>query len=188
MMERSSRFLSLSGFSGVWVGLLAIAYMVWVTQVLGYDFMDGNVITLLSLEGQYLMIGSACLLMLSIFSSMVMTIRKTRIRKQKIWTKSTKELMLSLMLPLFCGAGMIWLDAYDYFLNSFYQITLYCYGLALFFASRYTYDELRYFGALQILLGVLASIFQDYVLVFWILGFGLLHILYGVQMYFKYER
>ncbi len=188
MMERSSRFMSLSGLAGVIIGILAILYMSWVHFGLGYHFWEKNVLTLMEIRGQQLMIGSFILLVLSLLFSMALTVYRTKKKQQKIWTKNVREMMLAIAIPLAVGAAMIYLDAYDYFLDSFFQITLMCYGLGLFAASRYTYSELRYMGGAQIGLGMLGVVFQSYVLLFWVLGFGLLHILYGVQMYRKYER
>lgn len=188
MMERSSRFMSLSGFSGVIIGIMACLYVAWLHYGLGYHFWQKNVLSIMEVRGQELMIGSMLLLLLSLLFSMALTVYRTKRKQQQIWTKNVREMMLSIALPLGVGASLIYLDGYDYFLDSFFQITLLCYGLGLFAASRYTYSELRYMGAAQIALGILGTAFQSYVLLFWVLGFGLLHILYGVQMYRKYER
>jgi hypothetical protein len=40
----------------------------------------------------------------------------------------------------------------------------------------------------QLILGLFAGIFAPYGLVFWVLGFGLLHLVYGVVMWMRYER
>ena len=54
--------------------------------------------------------------------------------------------------------------------------------------SRYTQRDIKYLGYTEIGLGLLAGIFLNYGLLFWSLGFGVFHIVYGVAMYYKYER
>jgi hypothetical protein len=43
-------------------------------------------------------------------------------------------------------------------------------------------------GICEIGLGLIASIYMGYGLLFWAVGFGVLHIIYGIVMYMKYER
>jgi hypothetical protein len=62
------------------------------------------------------------------------------------------------------------------------------YGLALLNASKYTLKEIRYLGMSEICLGLIASAWVQFGIVFWGIGFGMLHIIYGTFMYFKYEK
>lgn len=66
--------------------------------------------------------------------------------------------------------------------------TLVFYGLALLNASKYTLSDIRYLGLLEIVTGLMATFFIEYGLLFWAFGFGLLHIVYGIFMYYKYEK
>ena len=66
--------------------------------------------------------------------------------------------------------------------------TLIFYGLALVNASKFTFEEIRSLGIVQIILGLLASYFIEYGLLFWALGFGIMHIVYGIVMHLKYEK
>jgi hypothetical protein len=61
------------------------------------------------------------------------------------------------------------------------------YGLALINASPNLFDEIRYLGYSEILIGLLAAAFIGYGLYFWAFGFGVLHIAYGLVMYKKYD-
>ncbi|HMI66070.1 MAG TPA: hypothetical protein VK517_08550, partial [Cyclobacteriaceae bacterium] len=61
------------------------------------------------------------------------------------------------------------------------------YGLALINASPNLYEEIRYLGYSEILLGLLCAVLPNYGLLFWAIGFGLFHILYGAVMYKKYD-
>jgi len=67
-------------------------------------------------------------------------------------------------------------------------ITLLFYGLGCVNASKHTFRDVRYLGITLILIGLIATYFEGYGLVFWALGFGVCHIIYGSMMYFKYDR
>jgi hypothetical protein len=62
------------------------------------------------------------------------------------------------------------------------------YGLALVNASKYTLKEVRYLGYGQMILGIINLWFIGYGIFFWAIGFGVLHILYGTMMWWKYEK
>ena len=62
------------------------------------------------------------------------------------------------------------------------------YGLGMLNASKYTLPETRYLAFGEILLGLINLCFMGYGLYFWAAGFGLLHIIYGTFMWWKYER
>jgi hypothetical protein len=62
------------------------------------------------------------------------------------------------------------------------------YGLALIQGSANTFDEIRYLGFSEIILGLISASVPGYGLVFWAIGFGVLHIIYGVIMYNKYDK
>jgi hypothetical protein len=62
------------------------------------------------------------------------------------------------------------------------------YGMALLNGSKYTYHEIRALGILEVLLGLIASMNLGHGLLFWALGFGVLHIIYGVLVWYRHER
>jgi hypothetical protein len=61
------------------------------------------------------------------------------------------------------------------------------YGLALVNAGKFTFGEIFYLGILQIVTGLVSAFVPGWGLIFWIFGFGVLHIIYGLAMYRKYE-
>ncbi|MFC4231794.1 hypothetical protein ACFOW1_07820 [Parasediminibacterium paludis] len=105
-----------------------------------------------------------------------------------MWNASSKRLVVNLCLPLLTGGifivGMLvngeWL-----FIG---PACLIFYGLALINGSKYTYDDIRYLGLLEILLGSINLFYIGYGLYFWAIGFGILHIVYGAIMWNKYDR
>ena len=62
------------------------------------------------------------------------------------------------------------------------------YGLALVNGSKYTLGEIRYLGYGMLALGIMNLFYVAYGLYFWAMGFGILHIAYGITMWMKYER
>jgi len=196
MMERSSRFLSLSGLAGVIVGLYAIIGILFAYFILDrslLDPVDYNI--LLNSEGGLamqkflpLLLDSLVVLFISIITGSIFAIRNARKKQYIVWDATSKRLLINMMVPLLTGA------IYCFILLSKMQIafiapaTLIFYGLALFTASRYTIDDVRNLGVLQIMLGLVACYYMQYGLIFWAVGFGLLHIVYGLFIYNKYEK
>jgi len=67
-------------------------------------------------------------------------------------------------------------------------VMLVFYGLALINASKYTLNDIRYLGYAETVIGLIACFFVDYGLLAWTIGFGALHIIYGLMMFYKYEK
>ncbi|MGQ0827580.1 MAG: hypothetical protein ACT4ON_04200 [Bacteroidota bacterium] len=190
MMERSSRFISLSGLSGVFAGLFALcgAYaahkLISNAQIIAAfddDFDWGPVC-------EYLLLDAALVLFLSITVGVLFTIRASKRKGIKIWDATSKRLLINLMIPLVTGGifSLILLSHKNVGLIA--PVMLIFYGLALINASKYTLNDIRYLGFCEILLGLTAAANVKYGLLIWAIGFGLLHIIYGTVMYFKYER
>ncbi|MDO7876535.1 hypothetical protein Q5H93_17455 [Hymenobacter sp. ASUV-10] len=194
IMERSSRFLSLSGLSGVGagvVGLLGAAAGHFYLQdhyPAGYiHLINGSAAErwaalpfLLLLAG--VVLGGALLL------AVYFTWRRTHRHGQSLWSSITRRLFVALALPLVTG-GLFCLRLYlggD--AGMVVPGMLVFYGLALLNASKYTLDEIRWLGITQIGLGLVAMLQPGWGLVFFALGFGLGHIGYGLLMYNRYER
>ena len=187
MMEKSSRFLSLSGLSGVVAGIIAIlaslvAY--WKkTEVLAQsDELKGAVFYNYV---QFLIVLAVVTLVLALAAGVYFTWRKA---KGSIWNPVSRKLVINMAIPLLAGGAVI----LTLLMNRDYQIipelTLIFYGLALISASQYTYRDVFYLGLSELILGIVALPVSGYSLLFWVLGFGVLHILYGISMHYKYDR
>jgi hypothetical protein len=195
LMERSSKFLSLSGLSGVFAGIFALigagaAYIRfktdWMTDILEpfTPYVSNSRQEIIG----FLIADGFLVLLLSLTVGIILSIRKARKKGLKVWNSSSKRLLISLLIPLgtggvFCLAmlsyGYIWLV---------FPATLLFYGLAIVSASRFTYPEVFSLGISEILLGCACLFLTGYSLLFWSLGFGVLHIFYGLAMYNKYDR
>ena len=193
MMEKSSRFISLSGLSGVSAGLVALAGAVtawwYIKNNLGTSMYSMHNITSIELKDMaFLLMEAIIVLFLAITLAAYFAIRKARLQNLPIWNKAAELTFFSLLIPLATGGIFcLFLFYYDLYLL-IAPATLIFYGLALLNASKFTLHEIRYLGITEIVLGLIATAIPGYSLVFWALGFGILHIIYGAVMYFRYER
>jgi hypothetical protein len=188
IMNRSSRFLSLSGLSGVFAGVFALggAYLAYGTvyksqDYLGYRQADMSTETLTTL----LLIALATVA-LAVGVGILLTTREARKSNQKLWDAQTKRLMINLLIPLVTGGILCLMLLLTGYIGFVAPLTLIFYGLALVNASKYTLTEVRSLGLLEIGLGLLAVHFIGYGLIFWAAGFGVLHIIYGIVMHIRY--
>ena len=189
-MERSSRFISLSGLSGVAAGTVALIGGIFAITMLAKDSHNllGALFTPFSGE-IFPKIFSLALLILfvAICVAAFFTIRKSKQNGHKIWTSATKQLLIHLMIPLIIGGAACMALVYHEQIQLVAPATLIFYGLALMNASKYTYNEIYYLGLIESLLGICSCFFLKYGLLLWMLGFGLLHIAYGFFMHNKYR-
>lgn len=195
MMERSSRFISLSGLSGVFAGIFALigagVFYVYLSSLSfsSYRSMVETYSTQSSVDILLFGLADATLvLVFSIAFGIFFTTRKAKKDGLTIWDKNVLLLMTNLAIPLIAG-GLFCLTLLQHGLFGWVApCTLLFYGLALVNASKFTLDEIRWLGISEIVLGLIACQFIGYGITFWAIGFGVLHIVYGLYMYVKYER
>ena len=180
IMERTSKFLSLSGLAGVSAGITALigSYAAYqrLAQASGENLLD------------FFIIDAGLVMIAAIGFAIFFTIRMAKRKHLPIWSSSTKYLLANLLVPLVAGK-VFCLIAWQHGVVLFIPpATLLFYGLALTSASKYTSREVYFLGLAEIVLGLAAFMFLDYWLILWAIGFGLLHIVYGIFMYLKYEK
>ncbi len=197
LMERNSRFLSLSGLSGVWAGLCALAGVAAVYAWLGTRPFAGNDVSYfiralrterwgMGYKTAFLSIGGVVLLS-ALAGGVYFTWRKARQRGVRAWDHTSRRLLMALAIPLLAG-GIFCLGILYWDLPALIApATLVFYGLALVNGGKYTLHDIEYLGLSEIALGLLGVFFLGHGLELWAVGFGLLHILYGALMYVKYE-
>jgi hypothetical protein len=192
LMEQSSKFLSLSGLSGISagsVGLVAAGIAEWTILRSGTPTSDGGSSGMDKGSLIAFFIITAFLTLIAALSlAAFFSIRMARKKGLPVWTKTAKSLVLNLFVPLSAGGAFCLILLYHNLVFLIAPSMLIFYGLALFNTSKYTLDEIRYLGITEICLGLIASIWTQFGLVFWGIGFGALHIIYGTLMYFKYEK
>lgn len=192
MMDRSSRFISLSGLSGVFAGVTGLvgAYFAKLELETYHTGRYGDGVDADSdIEFSLLKIGFI-VLFVAIAGGLLFTYRSSKKKGVPFWGKSAKSLLFNLSLPLVTGGFFILalLFTQPYAARIVAPSCLIFYGLALVNASKYTYTDIRFLGICEIILGLVAIFYVGYGLYFWAFGFGVLHIFYGLIMYFKYER
>lgn len=198
MMEKSSRFISLNGLSGVFAGIYALigaSYVYWLLSELGIynqnaenriDDLYQKSFVLQEIVGELFLV-AMLVLVAAVLTAIVLTIRKSKKNKLKIWDKTTKRLLINFLLPLFVGGVFCIVLIFRQDFGYVPPATLIFYGLALYSGGNFTYSDIKYLGVCQIALGLVSLFFMGYGLFFWAFGFGVLHIVYGLIMYRKYQ-
>jgi hypothetical protein len=189
LMERSSKFISLSGLSGVLAGVYALVGA-GLAYMLIKDYSDSDAYAFVN-DGAIL--SKLCtiaviVLVLSILTAWWLTIRNAKTKQENVWNPVSKRLLVAMGIPLFTGGIFILILLAKGEYAGVASACLIFYGLSLAAASQFTYNEVKWLGICEVILGLLALIFPEQGLLFWTLGFSLLHILYGGIMHFKYER
>ena len=191
LMSRSSRFISLSGLSGILAGIYALvgAYLAYQTIYFDDSGLDSyKTLVISEFAVIKLLIIAATVLFLSVATGIILTIRKAKKQGENIWDQSSQRLVINFLIPLVTGGILIlYLIEKEQF-SLIAPLTLIFYGLAIINASKYTISDVRYLGVTLLLLAFVSLWFIGYGLLFWALGFGFCHIFYGSMMYFKYER
>lgn len=195
MMEKSSRFISLSGLSGVFAGLYALlgaslAYA-YFNQGIMHEYYQPSWLDSGELNNKFVLfvlIDAAVVIALSLLTGIYFTSKKAKRNGHPVWSRAARMMLLNTLIPILVGGIFCLIMLYHGFMGLIAPSTLIFYGLALLNGSKYTHDDVKHLGIAEIVLGLTASVFMTYGLFFWALGFGLLHIIYGVLMYYKHEK
>jgi hypothetical protein len=189
IMDRSSRFLSLSGWSGVWAGSTALvgAFIAskWVPYISVAHHLPG---ALFEPETIKMFVLAACIFIVALCGGLFFTWRKVKNQGLTLWNHASKQFVFQVMLPLITGGifciGFLYYGAIMFIAPA----CLVFYGLALINGSKYTLSDIRWLGIFEVLLGCINLFWPSYSLYFWAAGFGVLHILYGIIMWNKYDK
>ena len=190
MMERSTRFILISGLSGIAAGVSALAgagYVYYRLQKMGIDYFTA---TKRFYDQQLVLeffIVALLVLFIALFFGVFFTIKKSKNKQVPIWSSVTKNLIVNFSVPLIVGA-VFCLSLYVHHLFAFIApTTLIFYGLALVNSEKYTFTDIKYLGFSELILGCISLFFLGKGLVFWIIGFGFLHIIYGFVLFKKHK-
>ncbi|MES2275345.1 MAG: hypothetical protein V4592_04940 [Bacteroidota bacterium] len=194
LMERSSKFLSLSGLSGVLAGIYALVGAALAYRIIYNESMIYQSRQYYSLQLNHpqelieLMVIAVVVLGASLLTGFILSLRKARRTGQKFWGASSKALVFNMAIPLLTGGAMMLIFLLRGYFGIIAPASLIFYGLALVAAGNYTLKGVQYLGINEIVLGLVAALLPGYGLLFWAIGFGVLHIIYGSVMYFKYDK
>ena len=191
LMERSTKFISLSGLSGIMAGIYAL-----IGAFVGYTIIYGNSLDL-DYRNHYvtdpgilwqLLFVAIAVLFFSISTGIWLTMKQARKKGEQFWNPVSKRLFTGMAIPLFTGGLFILILIVQQQYGIIASSCLIFYGLSLISASQFTFSDVKWLGFCEIVIGLLAALFPGYGIVFWVIGFGLLHILYGSIMHFKYNQ
>lgn len=192
IMERSSKFLSLSGWAGIMAGIYALATAWMVYSLL--DFNPDRILYRTAGSGGLssglpkVIVTALLTLILAIATAIVLSRQKATKRGETVWNAVSRQLLVNMAMPLFSGGILILILISKGLIGLMAPLTLLFYGLALFNAGKFTYNEVKVLGIIQMGLGLISAWFIEYGLLFWAIGFGIVHIIYGIYMHFRYER
>ncbi len=187
LMDRSSRFISLSGLSGVVAGssaLIGVAITLWKLNTGRTEWLWDIDLA----QQSFLILVALGVLVVALFGGMVLTIKEAKKQGQPTWDKTSRSLVSSLLIPLVSGGLFCVTLASRGDAELILPSTLIFYGLSLVSASKYTLEDIRYLGYVELFLGFIAALMVGYGLIFWAVGFGLMHIVYGIYMHMKYNK
>ncbi len=186
LMNKSSRFISLSGLSGILAGVYALigaAVAYWLVSNSGREYLilDGTIFRLVMLD----------LFLIAFFSAVTgifLTTKKAKKHGAKIWDATSKRLVINFLIPLVVGGIYILIILNQQKYGQTGALMLIFYGLALINASKYSIGDIRYLGFIQLILGLICAVLPGYGFWLWVLGFGVMHIVYGTWMHYKYDK
>lgn len=192
LMERSSSFISLSGLSGISAGIMGLV-AAYILHIKLFRFMDYSKSPMISaqMREEFILFGitvSAAVLLVTFLAAIFFTARKAKKNGYPVWDGSAKRLVVNLFVPLITGGVFCLILIYQYYDWLVLPSMLVFYGLALLNAGKFTLSEIKWLGVSEIILGLVSMLFLNDAIYFWGAGFGMLNIIYGMVMYFKYEK
>lgn len=192
MMEKSTKFLSLSGWAGIMAGVYALVGAYLAYELFGFNpdliFWPDSSKYNNDLGSTGLILLGIAVLVLAIGTAVLLSGRRAAKRNEKLWNATSRRLLANMAVPLAAGGLFVLMLISQGLIGLVAPVTLIFYGLSLYVASKFTYDDLKILGFTDICLGLAASYFIGYGLLFWALGFGVAHIIYGIYVHFKYEK
>ncbi len=192
MMERSSKFKWVSGWAGILAGIFSLAGAFIAYKF--YDFNPGQVgndnrgSEILPSDLRDLIFLAIMVFVLAACSAVFLSYRKAENSGLKLWNPTSKRLLINMLVPFIAGGILCIILILKGMIGFVAPFTLLFYGLALYNAGKYTYEEVRILGLIEIGLGLIGAYFVEYGLWIWALGFGVVHIIYGIYMHYRYER
>jgi hypothetical protein len=190
-MDRSVKFISLSGLSGILAGVYALVGALAAYSLVQFPRspLQYRVESLQQEEVLWkLLLIASLVLGASLATGAFLSYRKAKRHQEKLFTPASRNLFINLSIPLVTGGLFVLILLYTGHYGVAAPACLIFYGLGLLQASPNLFGEVRYLGYSEIALGLVAALLPGYGLLFWALGFGALHIVYGAIMYNKYDK
>lgn len=192
LMERSSKFMSLSGVASIAAGIYALTGAFIIYKFFPFD--PGQVIQgsaqpgTLTPELQQIIWIAIVVLISAISTAIYLSGKKAAKRREKFLSPSAIRLVKNMAVPLITGALLLVILVFKGIFGLLAPLTLIFYGLALYNAGNITYKEVKSLGLIDIGLGLIGTYYWEYGFLLWVLGFGVVHIIYGIYIHYRYEK
>ncbi len=194
IMDRSVKFVSLSGMSGIWAGCTALIGAFIANTWLQKPLFQGMGAQATETTGYFdplyirFMLLGISVFFVALSGAFFFTFRKAKRLNHTLWSTASRQLMFYTFFPMFAGGVFCITFIYRGCGQFVGPACLVFYGLALISASKHTLSDIRYLGMLQVALGCCNLFFPDFGLYFWAAGFGVLHVIYGAVLWNKYDK
>jgi hypothetical protein len=191
ILAQRTKFNALSGLSGILAGVYALigsaiaARIIYRSDTLLYnDFKSG-----VGSDGIVaLWIVAFVVLIASIGTGLYFSYKKAKANGELLFNQAGKKVIKEFALFM-VTAGIILIILYSKgYLYLLSPMCLIMYGLAHIHIASFINSEVRSLGLAILMIGLVSLLFPGYGLVAWTLGFGVMHIVYGFLMWYKYER
>ncbi len=187
VMNRSSKSISLTGLSPIAAGIIGSigAYMAYRMFFGDYGEIGYAQLTLSSQDLNSLGLVALPTLVLGVGVGVLFALLEIKKSGREVSKEHVRRMFLNLAIPLLTGGIVCLILFFNGHLGIVMSLSLIFYGLALINTNKYTFNNIRTLGLLEIALGLLALYFMSSSIIFWGIGFGLLHIIYGLIMQVK---
>ena len=186
LMSKSSKFISLSGLSGIFAGIYAL-----IGAGYYYFSFDKKIDNSIQLTTELVYSIAAIILIVSIattFTTIFFTSKRAKLTDENAWDITAKNLIKSYLTTLSIGGVYIIINLLQENYTHLIALILLFYGLALINASKHTNNIVKPLGIIEVVFGLFCALFPKYSFWGWVFGFGVVHIIYGSIIYFKYDK
>jgi hypothetical protein len=191
IIEQRTKFRALSGLSGILAGIYALIgafaahRLIYNSPALLYRELQNHIYSPVAIK---LLLLAGVVLASAVATGIYFSAKNSRKMGEKLWNPAAVKVAGNFLIPMVAGGIFVIAMLYQGHLTLISPACLLFYGLALINAANYTFSDVKTLGIAVLAIGCAALFSPGYGLYFWALGFGLMHILYGAIMYFKYEK
>ncbi|HEY4539305.1 MAG TPA: hypothetical protein VIG94_04750 [Faecalibacter sp.] len=187
MMQKTTKFSSINGWSGIWVGIIGLVASYLVYSIILESSFQWHGLAPDESRDAKLAFMLIITLIVACSGGVYFIAKKSKRNGESFINSVTKRILIRFLTIL--GIGGLVCGLLYYHLSFVYVApsTLLFYGLALLYIERDTIKELKYLAFVEIILGLLAFYFIYNGLLFWTIGFGIVHLFFGVFLVNKYK-
>ena len=176
LMERSTKYSTFSGFSGVLAGAASIVGCL-VTGWLAKTYTDPA-----AFRSAFLLTWSL-VIVFAVGADYLLTKRRAARVGKRILSRLGKQMLIASAPGLGTGALLTLYFLQRNLLTDIYAFWMLCYGVAVCAVGLFSQREVSYLGAAFLLAGALTLLFLPHLgLLMMALAFGGFHILYGIAV------